>query len=557
MDDRNKKLIVIGGGLAAVAICCVVALLAFIVIDPFGWFGGLLGGRDPIAGVMPADSDLYVGMNMAQLLSGDAEAVVSTIVESIPGTETREIEDMLDEMVEEILYDYGMTFSSDISPWLGQHLGMSMSNLRFDYYGDGSGPDIIIAIEVRNRAAADDFIADFIDAREREEDETYRLNEYRGVDVYELDGRYMSEAICRSGDILIIGSSADAVESVIDAQKGDSLADQADFESMSSRFPNRRFLTFYIGSGFAESYMDLMGALGQGPTMTTGGLQNFAMTMTFTNFGLQLDSFMPIDERAVDQYAIIDSTDLDGDLIAKMPEDTLGFFVGQRLDLIWESIEEAMEVSYGGDFSEAMLFFYDEFGIRPDTDLFPILDGEWAWVLQSGSNSSLGRELGGLSLLMMAESSDEDEIEDVVSDIARGLERSGLSVRELEAPGGIVYVAQEGGDDLFAFGTQDGVLFLGTDSDILIDTMEGNSSIEDDTEFQDVWDEFPRTTIPVLYLNLNSLLETYMDLEDYDWEDLAWEIGLDPRAFTHLAAGSGGYSRGSFQATIMIFIETD
>ncbi len=555
MDDRNKKLIAIGGGLAAVAICCVVALLVFVVIDPFGWFGGLLGGRDPIAGVMPADADLYVGVNMAQLLSSDADAVVSTIVESIPGTETREIEDMLDEMVEEILYDYGMTFSSDISPWLGQYLGISMSNLRFDYYGDASEPDMIIAIEVRNRSAADDFIADFIDAREQEEDETYRLNEYRGVDVYELDGRYMSEAICRSGDILIIGSSAYAVESAIDAQKGDSLADQADYESMSSRFPNRRFLTFYIGAGFADSYMDLMGALGQGPTMTTGGLQNLAMTLTFTNFGLQLDSFMAMDERTVDQYAIIESTD--GDLIARMPEETLGFFVGQRLDLIWESFEEVIEISYGGDFSEAMLFFYEEFGIRPDIDLFPILDGEWTLVLMSGSNSSIGREIGGLSFMMMAESSDADEIEDVASDLAIGLERSGLNVRELEASGGIVFSAQEGGDEYFAFGTQDGVLFLGTDSDILVETMEGTSSIEDDQEFLDVWGEFPRGTTPVLYLSLKSLLETYMGLENYDWEDLAWEFGINPRAFTHLAAGSGGYSQGSFQATIMIFIETE
>jgi hypothetical protein len=557
MDDRNKKLIAIGGGLAAVAICCVVVLLAFIVIDPLGWFGGLLGGRDPIAGTMPDDTDLYVGMNMAQLLSSDAESVVSTIIDSIPGTETRELEDMFDEMVEEIFYDYGLTFSSDISPWLGQHLGISISNLRFDYYGDAREPDMIIALEVRNRNAADDFISDYIDARERKEDEAFDQYQYRGVDVYELDGRYTTEAICRSGDFLIFGNSAFAVESAIDAQKGDSLADQSDFESMSARFPNRRFLTFYLGSGFAESYMDLMGGIAQGPSIASGDLQNFALTITFTNFGLQMDSFMAIDESAVDQYAIIESTDLDGDLIARMPEDTLGFFVGQRLDLIWESIEEAMELSYGGDFSESMLFFYDEFGMRPDIDLFPILDGEWALVLLSGSSSSLGRELGGLSLMMMAESNDEDEIENVAGDMARGLERSGLSVREFEASGGIVYVAQEGGDEYFSFGTQDGILYLGTDADLLIETMEGTSSIEDDREFLDVWSEFPRGTTPVLYLSLGSLLETYMDLEDYDWEDLAWEIGLDPRPFTHLAAGSGGYSQGSFRATIMIFIETD
>jgi len=559
MDDRNKKFLAIGVGLAAAAVCCAIALIVFVVLDPFGWFGGLLGGRDPIVRAIPEDTDVYLGLNMGQLLSSDAEAVLSTIIESVPGGEMRDFEDMLDEMVEELFYEYDLSFSSDISPWIGQHLGISLSNLSFDPYGDVVEPDIIIAVEVRNRDAADDFIADYIDAYEREWDEAFQADVYRGADVYELDGRYQRQAVCRSGNVLIFGNSAFAVESAIDAQWGDSLADDPDFESISARFPNRRFATIYIGPGFAQSYMDLAGAFGQGPVMAPDAFSAFALTVSFTDYGLQLDSFMSTGEGGADALrgGLLDGTGMGGDLISMMPEDTVGFFVGQRLDMIWEGIEESMELAYGGDFNEAMLFFFEEFGIRPDTDLFPILDGEWAIVLLAGSNSSLGRELGGMSLLLLAESSEEEEIEALTSDMAWGLERSGLDVREIEESGGVVYIMQEGGDEYFSFGAQGNVLFIGTDSDFLLEIMEGGSSIEDDRAYREVWDAFPRGTTPVLYLDINSLLEGYMDLEDINWETLAWEIGIDPRPYTHIAAGSGGFSRESIRATIVIFINTD
>jgi hypothetical protein len=166
-------------------------------------------------------------------------------------------------------------------------------------------------------------------------------------------------------------------------------------------------------------------------------------------------------------------------------------------------------------------------------------------------------ELGGLSLMLIAESSDEEEIEAIANDMAWGLENSGMDIREIEVSRGTVYIAQELGDEYFSFGTHDGILVVGTDSDHLLDTLEGASSIEDDNTYDEVWNAFPRGTTPLLYLNLHSLLDAYMDYEDYNWEEIAWDIGLDPRPYTHLAAGSGGLSEGSMRATFVIFIDTE
>lgn len=557
MDDRNKKLIAIGAGLGCVAICFVVAVLAFVIIDPFGWFGGIFGGGDPIAEAVPAETDVYISLNMVELLSSDAQAVVETIINSIPGADAEGMEDMIDEMVDDLFSSYGLTYASDIERWIGQHMGVSLSNMRFDRYGDISEPDMILAIEVRDRGAADDFIADYIDASEYELDVVFSSSDYRGATIYEAETALM--AIGRSGGILYFGNSAYAVEDAIDAQKGDSLADEQDFARIASQFPNRRFATIYMSSNFFEAYMELAGIYGGVGGITPSGLQSMAMTLSFTDIGIQLDAFVGVDEGQIDeaQLELLTNAQSGGDIISMLPEDTLAFYVGQGMDQVWQNFEDIMELSSGGDFNEAMRFFSDSFGIRPDQELFPILDGEWALTVISGSGSELGQELGGMGLMLLAESSEEDELEDVVSDSADALGRSGLDIRERAADGGMLYIAGDRDVELFSFGVQDGVFLIGTDSNIMLDAMQGVSSLDDDRAYHDVWGAFPRGTTPVLYVNLDATLEAIMEMGDSDWEDLVGEMGFDLRPFTHLAAGSSGLDHGVAHATIVIFVDTD
>ncbi len=557
-SDKNTKIIIaIGAALAVVTICCVIVLLVFMIVDPFGWFGFIFGGGETIAEAMPPDAEMYLSLNMAGFLSGDAEAVIETIIGSIPDAEVADLEDMMEDMVDEIFYDLGLTFEEDIMPWIGQHAGIAMANVSFDIYGDIPEPDLIVAIEVRSRGAADDFIADYIDANEYEMDATYSSDEYRGATIYEAPTR--TEAIARSGDILYFGNSSYAVESAIDAQKDDSLADEPDFEAIASQLPNGRFATLYLGSRFFDSYGDLIGLGVSGASPIPPVFQSIAMTFAFTDFGLQMDYFIGVDEDELDdvQLDLLTSARPSGDIISMLPEDTVIFFTSASLDLVWQGIEGSMDTLYGGDFEQSMRFFADEFGFRPDLDLFPILDGEWAIAVLPGSRTELGQELAGLGVMLLAESSEENELADVANDSADALSSSGFEVREQSADGGTLYIAQSRGEELFSFGTQDGVLLLGTDSGILLDTMEGASSIEDDRTYREVWGSFPRGTTPVLYVNLNSLLGNIVEYGYVDWEDLAWELGIDPRPFTHLAAGSGGLKQGVIRATIVIFVNTE
>jgi len=559
MDDRNKKLIAIGGAVGSVAICCVAAVLVFMIADPFGWFGRLIGGDDPIADAMPRDTDLYISLNMAKLLSADAGAVIETFIESIPSAEAADMEDMLDDMIDDIFYGYDLTFSSDIQPWLGQYIGLSLANFAIDSYGGVSEPDMVVGIEVRDRDAADDFIAEYIDAREREPDVSYSRDEYRGATIYELEGRYAAEAIARSGNVFFFGNSAYAVENAIEAQRSDSLEDEAAFARIASQLPNQRFATFYMSSSFLESTGNLTDIYGGGSSSQILEMQSMGMTLAFTDIGLQLDLFLGIDEGQMDeaQLDLLDSARASGELISNLPEETIAFITGQGLNLIWENVEEIMEMTYGSDFREAMRFFDDAYGFRPDLDLFPILDGEWALALVSGSSTELAYEFGGLGAMLAAETSKENDLEALVDNAASNLGRSGMEIRDRSVDGSLMYIAESRGDEMFSFAVQNSTLLVGSDSDIVLDTMEGTSSIEDVEAYSDILNAFPRGTTPALYVDLRSLLETQVDLDYNDWEDLAREVGFDPRPFTHLAAGSGGLKRDVMRATLIIVVDTD
>lgn len=132
-----------------------------------------------------------------------------------------------------------------------------------------------------------------------------------------------------------------------------------------------------------------------------------------------------------------------------------------------------------------------------------------------------------------------------------------MDIRDRSVDGSLLYITERRGAEMFSFAAQSGILLVGSDSDIMLDTMEGASSIEDVEAYRDVWNAFPRGTTPVLYVDLHWLIETLVDFGYYEWEDLVWEIGFDPRPFTHLAAGSGGLKRDVMRATVIIFIETD
>jgi hypothetical protein len=558
MDEKQKKLLAIGGGVGCVAICCFVALLVFVLIDPFGWIDRLFGGGDPLAESMPANTDMYLNLDIGRLLSDEAEAVVGTIIDSIPDAAIEDIETTMDEIVDEIFHSYGFTFSEDIQPWIGQYLSFAAMDLDSLAYGDPS-ENMIVALEVRNRGAADDFIQEYIEISEQLDDTSYESFEYRGVTIYEDRYGYASEALARSGKVLLFSPSAISIQDAIDAQEGDSLADNPEFKRITSEMPSNRFLTIYIGESLLSSFDDVMGGLVGVGGLTDTYTRSMALTFAFTDFGIQFDTFMGVDEAELDdaERDLMESMQAQGDLISMLPEDTVGFFISQGMDVFWESIENSMDNAYGGDFDDSMRFFEDSFGFRPDLDLFPLLDGEWSIAVVPGTDSMFLGETVGMGIFIIAESSQEDDLRDVVEDARIALERQGMEVTERSADDGTIYTIEDHGIEMLSMGIQDDFLMVGTDATIMQDMMEGSSSIESDRTFRDVWDAFPRNTAPVVYLNIHSLLDLYRQGMDASWDDMIWDIGFDPRIFTHMAAGSGGIQDGVIRATIIVFMEMD
>lgn len=559
MGDRNKKIILIVGGVGCVVICCIVAFIIFAILDPFGWIDRLFGGGDPLAECMPEDTEIYLSLDFGQLISEDAEAVVKTFIDSIPDAEVEDLETSVNEFVDEIFQDYGFTFSDDIQPWMGQYLSFAVTDSEAITHGDPYGQGMIMALEVRDRHAADEFIQEFIEISGEVDDTRYESFEYRGVTIYEDRDGYETVAFARSGKVLLFSPSVATIQDTIDAQQGESLADNPDFKRLSSEMPGSRFLTVYFGEEILTFYEDLMVGYGGIGGLSDTYIGSMALTVTFTDFGIQFDTFVGIDEAQLDeaQRDLMESIQAQGDLISILPEDTVGFFISRGLDVFWEGIENSMDDAYGGDFDDAMRFFDDSFGFRPDLDLFPLLDGEWSVAIIPNRDGMILGEVVGMGILLIAESSQEDDLRDVVEDVIIALERQGMEVIERSADEGTIYTIEDSGIEMLSMGIQDDIMMVGTDATIMQDAMEGSSSIENDRTFHDVWDAFPRGTSPVLYLNIHSLLDIYRQDIDASWDDMVWDIGFDPRIITHMAAGSGGVRDGVIRATIIVFMEMD
>ncbi len=558
MDERQKKLLAIGGGIGCVLICCFIAVLVFAIIDPFGWIERIFGGGDPLAKSMPENTDMYISVDIGRLLSDDAEAVVGSFIDSIPEAGVEDLESAMDDIVDSIFYGYDLTFSEDIQPWVGQYLSFAAIDMESIAYGDPS-ENMIVALDVRNRDAADEFIQDYIEISEQVNDARYESFDYRGVTIYEDRFGFSTEALARSGKVLLFSPSAVSIQDAIDAQKGESLADDPEFKRITSQMPSNRFLTIYIGEGLLTSFDDIFMGMGVTSDLTSTYTRSLAFTLAFEDFGIQFDTFMGIDEAEMEdtQRDLMESMQAQGDLISMLPEDTLGFFIGRGFDQLWESFADSMDEVYGGDFEDSMRFFEDDFGFRPDLDLFPILDGEWSIAVVPSSDSVFLGEDVGLGILLIAESSQENDLRDVVEDARTALERQGMDVIERSADGGTIYTIEDSGIQMLSMGIQDDVLMIGTDAIIMQDMMEGSSSIEDDRNFLEVWEAFPRNTIPIVYVNLYSVMDSYRMSMDASWDDMIWDIGFDPRVFTHLALGSGGINDGVIRATIIVFMEMD
>ena len=556
-DNRKRNVIV--GGLAALAIlfgCLVVVVAGVIAIDPFGWnlLDQLFGGADDAAAAMPPDTGFFVGVDLLELTPEKIGRIVDPFLAIAGEPDTPDFDSGLDLLDANMLEEFGFTFQDDILPWLGRFAGVGVSTLEFDDFGNPEEVSWSLIVSTRNEDASDSFLVKLRDYISDESGYDFDATSYEDVTIYELDtaDRLERVAMTRSDGLVIFGSGALTIQASIDAEKGDSLADSDDYKVLAAELPGNRALTFYADSSIVESLQEALQQdlpLGVGPgDLPALDDASAAFSLSLADEGVQFDTVNLVDREGMsaNQQELLDSIIVEPVTDHLFPDSTVVYFAGQRLDLVWASIRDSLSEFISPDeFEESMDQFTEEFGINPDTQIFSLLDGEWAVGVLPSSAGMLSKELDvDLGIAILAQTSDPDTLSGNLRILGDSLEQQFLFV-EATTEGGIeTYIIREDpeGPALLSFGLGQSYLFVSTDADANDRIFTDGPSLVDSDYYQEVWRAVPSQMTPAFYLNVSGLvgaIREVMTQGDFDNFDEVVQY-LQPISSIAAASEAGG-----------------
>lgn len=564
-DHRTRNISILIG----VGIGLIIAVAAVILLDPFGL--NLLGRSMEItAQAMPPDVVFYMGMDLRKLQSEELDHIVWAFSEELKRDQVSAIDRMNEEfdvILEEAL---GLSFTEDVMPWVGGAIGFGMTGLEMDMWAGVEEVEIILAFEVRDKGAADRFLEKFKDRLAEESGKAFFEETYQGVTIHALDTPYEYEQLvfCRSDDLILFSQDESVIKGAIDAQNGESLGDTLGFREVIGNLPPDRIFTMFINGEryfgtFSETFSWMYGFdLSDLYSESTDMMSNIAMGLSIADVGIRMDAAYKITPEAVSEEVLEGFAKGASRTANILPEGTLLHFYSYRLDLVWQSMIDAISAMEGADFEESMEMFELTFGFDIGDDLFAKLDGEWAFAMMPSSAGFLSEFLDvpiGFSIL--AETSDPHGLLEVSEAFSINAELQGLGeVEKSQDERGTYYdlVDMFSGTIIFTYGLGDDIFVIGSSKEVLDDIFTNRPSLSESERYRQVWQSFPRDIAPMVYVDVQGFVanirETMSPDEREYFDD---EVGSSLKPFTFFAAGTLPPRNDLLRATMILFIETE
>jgi hypothetical protein len=570
-DKRKRnRLIGILAVVLALLLCSCVAVAALLYFDPFGW--GLLsrftGRYDAVAQAAPIDSTMYVGVNLLNVTPDKINPFITVFqdaFEEYTGENVTGSDDFMDPL-NDGLDEFDLTVEDDILPWIGQYAGMGILDMQLDSYGYTESVDFFIAAEARDRNAADAFLLKLSDGIADSWDVNVDTTQYQDTTIYVVDEDYAEMAFARHNSLVILANSEDSIQDVIDAQKGDSIADDPVYRDLMSQLPAERVLSFYLpasalgdlssaatsGIGVSGSYMEDLYA----------GTSGMALSLSLVDLGLQLDSVVAYAPDAISdsQRQLLDATGRANDTADRLPGDTFAYLSGQRLDLAWATYYEVLSEATEGDFDEALSQLDDQIGFNPHTDLFPYLDGSYALAIFP-SDSGFLVELADIHIgfAIIAQTSDETAVMDVVDSFNDALEENGGGeVDDVSTGSMTLYEATDTYMDepIMVYGVGEGWLGIASSLDVFEAFPNPPDALNTNENYRTAQNYLPGGMNLIAYVDLLNALDAIRDnMDGYDREDFD-ESTFFLNPIETLVAGASPFSGNTVHSTIILVIPT-
>ncbi len=554
--------------------------LILLFADPFEWnlLERLNGRFDAATSAMPSDTVAYVGINLLEANVARMTDIRNAFADATAGTDL-DFEQPLSELDQSMMEELGINFSEDIQPWIGQFIGLGLIELRLPNPGSNTDPylDWVLAVEARNPEEADAFLAKVKGIMINEIGETAVNELYNDVTITYFPSLSPLEELgfARSDNIVLFGSGADAIQQAIDAQSGDSLADLVTYQETTEILPSDRMVTLYIDGQQADEFADLayqeaandeqLAVLTE-QFSATQGMNGIAIGLSFPPEGIQLDSAVTFDPSQFSDFqaASFSRAIESPETAAIAPANSVVYMAGSGLDLIWEAFKDGMRTQISqGEFDESMQLFDEQYGINPDSDLFPYLDGEIGFIVVPTTEGLIVDNaqihLGGSVLIGTSEEAtlagNVDDFSNRISSPEVGVgtiektEADGLTLYNLESP--LL------GEGTFVYGIgHDYLLFTTSAATAQNLTFNSGTSLAGSRGYQLAQAAFPEDRAPYLFIDVQGLLNA-IRMSAPDQEDLAEfdEITAVFQPMTYLAA-SNTVNENSARGTLILFLNT-
>lgn len=545
-DAKTRRSLLIFGGIVA-------GILALVLL------GQLTKRPDLIAAHMPADAAVYIHVDLKEVNSAEMQKIVAAF-QTASGQEDTEVSS--NAIQQELANTLDVSYEEDIKPWLGDQMGFALFDVGSDGFSGLGLTQYLGAIESKNDAAADAFVAK-VAANAESNGDTVTTVDYQGSQIYVMEGFVETRAITRVGSLVFIADSADSIQTLAALNASDSLASLEAYKRSVGALPGGRMFTAYMGVGQYMTLLQSMSGMATSVTMpaTSTAMLNstsVAMGVAVVSEGIQIDVVGAFDEAnmpagTMDMYA---ASPQPLTTIERYPEDTV-MFLGANSTGNAVSLEDAMGPEAFADFEESMQLLEGETGLDLISFIEALNGGETSMGIFPQS-TGVGQAIG-LGFQMLVTTQDDAALGSFISSLNNWLgEQMGTATEQRTLAGMNSYVvADPSMGDVLAFGSGNGLGFLTTDTGLLEASLDsGFKSLADSDAYRSTWRSFPAGSIPVFYLDMTGLVDAVSSsmMAAFGGADVqnAFAV-LAP--LTKIAGASEPYRAGVSHSVFIIFIE--
>ena len=431
--------------LAIIAAAAVVVLVGGAALAMRSFFATSVAAAE----VMPPDTEMFISIDFLQFIEGDARKLNDTIIWMIEASgevateDLQDVDGLIGELDRAMQDALNVDFSTDIRPWIGRTVSLSVTGIEGLTDNDGL-PEILLVIESRDAAAADLFLQEFADGLSVSTGVRVAGEEYAGQALFvaEDDFEFDPPLVFGRIDSVVVFGTREAVTSAIDTEPGSSLADDERFAAVMEQLPSDRVMSMYVD---ANAFAGTLEAEGMTSDLVSGyGTDGVGASLSITDVGIRADSVVLGEDPT-------GGIDLDaGSVINDLPVDTLAMFGGWSIASLWEAIAATL----GGYETEDLLAEAEaEFGVDLG-EFLSLLDSPSAIALVRANGGMMATETGyPIGLEVLLGTSAPADVEGYVDQLVGDLSEGGVEdLRKRQLDSGSFWVAEIDGTEAAVIG---------------------------------------------------------------------------------------------------------